>query len=118
MRAAALFLVLVLAVFAEDALTRDDIRKYAQQDYEAYNKDVKKTVEDGVKTFAHVHHSLARENDKIVCLVASLFLFLFLFFFFSFSFLSFLFLFFFFCFFFSFFPFPVFYFLFLSFLGF
>ena len=51
---------------AEQQLSREDIKKYAQADYDAYNKNVKKTVEDGVKVYAHVHHSLASENDKIV----------------------------------------------------
>ena len=70
MRSLPLLCVLLITVaYAEQELTREDIQKYAQADYDAYNKNVKKTVEDGVKVYAHVHHSLARENDKIVCTV-------------------------------------------------
>ena len=47
-------------------LSKEEIKKYVEEDYEAANKNVKKTVEDGVKVYAHVHHSPATESDKLV----------------------------------------------------
>ena len=63
------YTVAFLAVFAladkKVSLSKDEIRKYVEEDYEAANKNVKKTVEDGVKVYAHVHHSPATESDKL-----------------------------------------------------
>ena len=54
--------------FADNSngLSREEIKKYVEEDYETANKNVKKTTEDGIKVYAHVHHSPATESDKLV----------------------------------------------------